>query len=93
MGWESNVSVDKSLAQLRSLGVASRLIPRLISRTWLDRHWDDPVPTHEEKTGFAERHGITTKQVTVWESFVISWAVLASVEVRQRASARFACIV
>lgn len=35
-------------------------------RTWLDRHWDDPVPTHEEKTGFAERHDITTKQVENW---------------------------
>lgn len=33
-------------------------------RTWLDKHWDDPVPTHEEKVGFAQRHSITTKQVS-----------------------------
>ncbi|CAN0475912.1 unnamed protein product, partial [Hapterophycus canaliculatus] len=32
-------------------------------RTWLDQHWDDPVPSHEEKAGFAYRHDITTKQV------------------------------
>lgn len=32
-------------------------------RTWLDEHWDDPVPSHEEKAGFAHRHEITTKQV------------------------------
>ncbi|CAM9729394.1 unnamed protein product [Laminaria digitata] len=35
-------------------------------RTWLDQHWDDPVPTHEEKAGFAQRHDITTKQVENW---------------------------
>eukprot|EP00903_Cladosiphon_okamuranus_P007131 g6928.t1 len=35
-------------------------------RTWLDEHWDDPVPTHEEKAGFAQRHEITTKQVENW---------------------------
>ncbi|CAM9221779.1 unnamed protein product [Ectocarpus sp. 4 AP-2014] len=35
-------------------------------RTWLDQHWDDPVPTHEEKTSFAVKHDITTKQVENW---------------------------
>lgn len=47
----------------RPAGARSRVRDAIDGRTWLDEHWDDPVPTPEEKAGFAHRHEITTKQV------------------------------
>ncbi|CAN0211439.1 unnamed protein product [Ascophyllum nodosum] len=57
--------ISKRKATKRSR-LPAAAVKEMSCRTWLDRHWDDPVPTHEEKTGFAERHGITTKQVENW---------------------------